>query len=117
MANLIEKIGRFFAEQEAQIQESFTQAVQGPARVPPLLSKPPPPLHKVPQPYAHPPDFGHGSPASNTAQRPPRNYSLVRRRLSFKPAAEPTPAPLFPPSSEEGIDQLLDELQRQERGP
>ncbi|KAE9035247.1 hypothetical protein PR003_g7827 [Phytophthora rubi] len=114
MAELIDKIGRFFAEQEAQIQQSFTQVAQTSARVPPPLSRPPPPVHKVPtQPYANPPGFGQESPASNTAQRPPRSYSLVRRRLSFKPTAEPTPPPQFPQSSEEGIDQLLEELQRQ----
>ncbi|KAE9347576.1 hypothetical protein PF008_g7746 [Phytophthora fragariae] len=111
MAELIDKIGRFFAEQEAQIQQSFTQVAQAPARVPPPLSRPPPPVHKVPtQPYAHPPDFRQETPASNSAQRPPRSYPLVRRRLSFKPVAPP---PLFHQSSEEGIDQLLDELQRQ----
>ncbi|EGZ07267.1 hypothetical protein PHYSODRAFT_340385 [Phytophthora sojae] len=117
MANLIEKIGRFFAEQEAQIQESFTQVAQAPARASSPLSRPQPPVHKVPQPYAHPPEFGQGSPASSAAQRPPRGHSLVRRRMPFKAAAEPTPTPTpqFPQSSEEGIDQLLDELQRQSK--
>ncbi|GMF35467.1 unnamed protein product [Phytophthora fragariaefolia] len=110
MAELIEKIGRFFAEQEAQIQHSLTQVVQGP----PPLSRPSPPVHKVSaHVHSHPPHFGVASPGSNTAQNPPRSYSLARRHLSFKPNEENSAT--FSQRSENDIDQLLGELQHQSR--
>ncbi|KAL4117901.1 hypothetical protein PRIC2_010229 [Phytophthora ramorum] len=113
MADLIAKIGRFFADQEAQIQETYSQVAQAPARAPP---RPSPPVHKIPTPLnAHPPDVERGSPVANPAPKPPRNTSIARRRLSFKSAVEST-APLQPPECPlESINQILDGVQQQNK--
>lgn len=71
MADLIEKIGRFFAEQEAQIQDSYSQAARPAAPVP----RPPNVVHKVPFPAA-----------SSPLQLPQRSTSFIRKRLSFTSA-------------------------------
>ncbi|KAG7388165.1 hypothetical protein PHYPSEUDO_012967 [Phytophthora pseudosyringae] len=106
MADLIEKIGRFFADQEAQIQESFTQIATR-ASLP--SSKPPPPVHRIPSHLS-----AHASPVQNPVPNPPRSNSILRRRLSFKSAVEPT-ATTQAQSWQEGINEILDAVQPQSK--
>ncbi|KAG3032744.1 hypothetical protein PC123_g5429 [Phytophthora cactorum] len=112
MADLIEKIGRFFAEQEAQIQETFTQVAYAPTRSPLSLSKPPPPVHRIPTHLAaH--EFDRRSPVTKPVLKPYRSNSIVRRRLSVKTAAEPT-STTQSQSWQDGINEILDAVQPQD---
>ncbi|KAL3669436.1 hypothetical protein V7S43_005830 [Phytophthora oleae] len=96
MADLIEKIGRFFAEQEAQIQETYSHATHAPVRVKPSLSKPPPPVHRIPSNVNAPP-------SASPVPKPPRSRSILRRRQSLKSAVDPKQTQ----SWEDGINELL----------
>ncbi|KAF1780032.1 hypothetical protein GQ600_21001 [Phytophthora cactorum] len=67
----------------------FTQVAYAPTRSPLSLSKPPPPVHRIPTHLAaH--EFDRRSPVTKPVLKPYRSNSIVRRRLSVKTAAEPT---------------------------
>ncbi|RLN52093.1 hypothetical protein BBJ28_00003850 [Nothophytophthora sp. Chile5] len=89
MADLIAKIGRFFAEQEAQLQQTHTQALQTQAHVP-SHTPVPPAVHRVPiaRAAASLPLGRRDSATDTRTLKPPRSLSLVRRRLSFQPAVD-----------------------------
>ncbi|RLN94226.1 hypothetical protein BBJ28_00021186 [Nothophytophthora sp. Chile5] len=89
MADLIAKIGRFFAEQEAQLQQTHAQALQTRAHVP-SHTPVPPAIHRIPiATTATSLAPGRRDSATDTkTSKPPRSFSLVRRRLSFQPAAD-----------------------------
>ncbi|OWZ22505.1 hypothetical protein PHMEG_0002792 [Phytophthora megakarya] len=107
MTDLIEKIGRFFAEQEAQIQETLSQVTHAPTHDSLPLSEPQAPVHRIP---THSPDFSRGTSVSNPAPKLARNNSLIRRRLSVNRAAEPI-ATSESQNLQESIAQLLNTTQ------
>ncbi|KAG1708068.1 hypothetical protein DVH05_024753 [Phytophthora capsici] len=96
MADVIEKIGRFFAEQEAQIQETYSHVNYTQVRVKPSLSKPPPPVHRVPFNVNAPP-------SASPVPKPPRIKSALRRRQSLKSTVDPRQTQ----SWDDGINELL----------
>jgi hypothetical protein len=102
MAELIAKIGRFFAEQEAQIQQTISQAAQAPARLPPPSTRPQPPVHRIPTQLSAP----------SPAPKPPRSKALVRR-LSLRSSAESTTVPRRPPDASN--PQVADPVQYQSK--
>lgn len=107
MADLIEKIGRFFAEQEAQIQDTLTQVVHASTRSSLPHFYPPPPVHRIP---SHLTD--RGSPNSNPVSKPRRKNSIRRRRSVNKTTTEPTQSR----SWQDDIDAILTSLQPQNTG-
>lgn len=113
MADLIEKIGRFFAEQEAQVQETYSQVAHAAVRAPPPpLSRPAPPVHRIP---THPnAEFGRVSVVTNPAPKQPRSNSLIRRRLSVKSASESITTTQSH-SLQESTNQVLDAAQHQSK--
>ncbi|ETL35514.1 hypothetical protein AM587_10008195 [Phytophthora nicotianae] len=107
MADLIEKIGRFFAEQEAQIQDTFTQIAYAPSHSSLSQSKPPPPVHKIPTQLPTQ-QYDRGSPVTNVFSKPHRSNS-IRGRRSVKHATEPTQSQ----SWHDEINEILDAVQPQ----
>lgn len=107
MTNLIEKIGRFFAEQEAQIQETFRHVSYAPlSTILPSTAKPLRSLHRVSTP-----EFGRGSLAATSRPTLPwRNNSIDRQRSSSRSRLESKPTT---PSQrwQDGINEVLDAVQ------
>ncbi|GMF18627.1 unnamed protein product [Phytophthora lilii] len=92
MSDIIEKIGRFFAEQEAQVQETISQVHVAHTSTPSLvpLSRPrPPPVHKIPTLVnAHPPVFGGDTPYSTSGSKSHRANLFAQRRSVIKSQPE-----------------------------